>query len=300
MTSQPLSKQYETYLRIELRMSPNTVDAYLREVHRLENFLAEEGSSWAEMDSVLIENYLGGDRQKDQDLSPRTLARILSSLKSMMEFLLINEVREDNPLVGVDMPRVIHTPPEVMNLQEVEAVLEAIPLDTLLGQRDRTLFELIYSCGLRVSEAVEMEMSHIFLEEGMIQVFGKGQKERWIPLGSEAEFWMREYLGAVRPLMLKPGRMCNKVFLNNRGAGLSRKGMWKNFKQIAERAGVIGKIHTLRHSFATHLLQGGADLRSVQEMLGHSDISTTQIYTHLDRDDLSQAHKQFHPRGDMA
>ncbi len=297
MTGVKVSRQYDTYLRVELRMSPNTVDAYLREVLKLETFLDSSKRSWTDLDAPLLEDYLITVRQKDQDLSPRTLSRILSSLRSLMEYLQLVGMRTDNPLNGIDMPRITQTLPEVMNIEEVEAFLDAIPLDTILGMRDRTLFELIYSCGLRVSEAVDIEMTNIFLEEGMLQIFGKGRKERWVPLGAEAEHWLKVYLSDVRPRMLKPGIQTNKVFLNNRGNGLSRKGMWKNFKTIAEKAGVSGKIHTLRHSFATHLLQGGADLRSVQEMLGHSDISTTQIYTHLDRDDLEKAHGDFHPRG---
>jgi len=278
-------------------MSPNTVEAYLREVLKLGEFLYSAGRSWEDLDTPLLENYLMAVRQKEQDLSPRTLSRILSSLRSMMEFLILSGLRADNPLKGMDMPRITQSLPEVMTLEEVEAFLDAIPLETLLGQRDRTLFELIYSCGLRVSEAVDLQMTHLYPEDGMIQVFGKGAKERWVPLGPVAEHWLSLYLNDVRPRLLKPGFMTNAVFLNNRGKGLSRKGMWKNFKTIAEAAGVSGKIHTLRHSFATHLLQGGADLRSVQEMLGHSDISTTQIYTHLNRDDLEMAHKNFHPRG---
>lgn len=292
-----LSRRYDSYLRVELRMSPNTVEAYVREVVKLETFLGASGRSWENLDAPFLEEYLIRERQKEQDLSPRTLSRIFSSLRSLMEYLQLAGIRRDNPLTGIDMPRITQSLPEVMNLEEVEAFLDAVPLDTVLGRRDRTLFELIYSCGLRVSEAVEMEMDHIFLEEGMIRIFGKGDKERWVPLGAEAEYWLRLYLSDVRPRMLKPGVRTNKVFLNNRGKGLSRKGMWKNFRTIADRAGVSGKIHTLRHSFATHLLQGGADLRSVQEMLGHSDISTTQIYTHLDRDDLEKAHGEFHPRG---
>lgn len=297
MTGLKVSRQYDTYLRVELRMSPNTVDAYLREVLKLESFLEESGRNWENLDTDLLEDYLIHERQKEKNLSPRTLSRIFSSLRSLMEYLLLTAVRTDNPLNGINMPRISQSLPEVMNLDEVEAFLDAIPLDTILGKRDRTLFEMIYSCGLRVSEAVDMEMTHIYLDEGMVQIFGKGSKERWVPLGAEAEYWLRLYLSDIRPRMLKPGIQTNKVFLNNRGNGLSRKGMWKNFRTIADSAGVSGKIHTLRHSFATHLLQGGADLRSVQEMLGHSDISTTQIYTHLDRDDLEKAHGDFHPRG---
>ena len=297
MTGQDLSRQFQVYLTVELRMSPNTVEAYLREVLKLEEFLTRTGRSWQDLDAPLLENYLMAFRQEDQDLSPRTLSRILSSLRSMMEFLILSGYRSDNPLQGIDMPRISQSLPEVMTLEEVESFLEAIPLDTLLGQRDRTLFELIYSCGLRVSEAVDLEMTHLYPEEGMVQVFGKGQKERWVPLGPVAEHWLNIYLNDVRPRLVRPAYMTNSLFLNNRGKGLSRKGMWKNFKTIADHAGVSGKIHTLRHSFATHLLQGGADLRSVQEMLGHSDISTTQIYTHLNRDDLQHAHESFHPRG---
>ncbi len=294
---QNLSKQFQVYLTVELRMSPNTVEAYLREVLKLEEFLNTSGRSWEDLDTPCLENYLLAVRQSDRDLSPRTLSRILSSLRSMMEFLILGGYRQDNPLQGIDMPRITQSLPEVMTLEEVEAFLDAIPLDTLLGQRDRTLFELIYSCGLRVSEAVDLEMTNLFMDEAMIQVFGKGQKERWVPLGPVAEHWLKIYLSDVRPRLVRPGNMTNAVFLNNRGKGLSRKGMWKNFKGFADQAGVSGKIHTLRHSFATHLLQGGADLRSVQEMLGHSDISTTQIYTHLNRDDLQSAHESFHPRG---
>jgi len=294
---QDLSRQFQTYLTVELRMSPNTVEAYLREVLKLGDFLEAAGRSWQDMDTPLLENYLLAVRQKEQDLSPRTLSRILSSLRSMMEYLILSGQRLDNPLKGMDMPRITQSLPEVMTLEEVDAFLDAIPLETLLGQRDRTLFELIYSCGLRVSEAVDLQMTNLYPEDGMIQVFGKGSKERWVPLGPVAEHWLGIYLDEVRPRLLKPGYMTNTVFLNNRGKGLSRKGMWKNFKAIAESAGVSGKIHTLRHSFATHLLQGGADLRSVQEMLGHSDISTTQIYTHLNREDLEMAHKNYHPRG---
>lgn len=297
MTEMKVSRQYDSYLRVELRMSPNTVEAYLREVLKLENFLLESGRNWKTLDTLMLEDYLIHERQKERALSPRTLSRIFSSLRSLMEYLLLTAVRTDNPLNGIDMPRITQSLPEVMNLDEVEVFLDAIPLDSVLGKRDRTLFELIYSCGLRVSEAVDMEMNHIYLDEAMVQIFGKGSKERWVPLGAEAEYWLRLYLSDIRPRMLKPGVQTNKVFLNNRGNGLSRKGMWKNFRTIADSAGVSGKIHTLRHSFATHLLQGGADLRSVQEMLGHSDISTTQIYTHLDRDDLEKAHGDFHPRG---
>ncbi len=292
-----LSKEFQTYLIVELRLSSPTVEAYLREVVRLEDFLREIHKDWESLDTLVLQNYLVAVRQGAQALNPRTLSRILSSLRKMMDFLILNGYREDNPLKYITMPKVSQALPEVLTLEEVELILNAIPTETLLGKRDRALFELIYSCGLRVSEAGGLELENLFLEEGMIQVFGKGAKERWVPLGPEGEGYLREYLENGRPWLLRPGVMTNKVFLNNRGRGLSRKGMWRNFKIIAAQVGVEGKIHTLRHSFATHLLQGGADLRSVQEMLGHADIGTTQIYTHLSREDLQRAHGEFHPRG---
>ena len=205
--------------------------------------------------------------------------------------------RNDDPSRDVERPRIGKHLPEVLEIVEVEKFLDTIDLGTPYGLRDRTLFELIYSCGLRVSEAAELELSQVYLKEGLIRVRGKGDKERLVPLGDEAEKWFRTYLREARPLLLKGPSSNDRVFLNNRGEGLGRKGMWKRFRGIAERAEVDGKIHTLRHSFATHLLRGGADLRSVQELLGHADISTTQIYTHLDQDDLARAHKAYHPRG---
>jgi integrase/recombinase XerD len=194
------------------------------------------------------------------------------------------------------LPRSSRRIPEVYTLEQVERILAAIDTTTPAGIRDRFLFELIYSCGLRVSEAVALTMDRIYLEASMLRVVGKGSKERLVPMGEQALLWMRRYLEESRPALLKD-RKERALFINRSGGRLSRKGMWKRFKEVLALAGVEGKIHTLRHSFATHLLQGGADLRAVQSLLGHADIGTTQIYTHVDEGALHGQHRRFHPRG---
>lgn len=294
MKQEILAGAYRDYLAVELRMSPNTVEAYSREASFFCRFLDENNLDAVNAGGEVLESFMSR-RASDQQLSSRTLSRIISSLRSFFDFLVTAGYRKDNPVSLLDMPRISRHLPEVMNLEEIDRFLSEIDTSSSNGLRDRALFELIYSCGLRVSEAVELKIGQVFLTEGIIRVWGKGSKERLVPLGDEAEFWLKRYLSDARPAMLKRTRT-DRVFLNNRGEGLSRKGMWKRFKEIAARAGVSAKIHTLRHSFATHLIRNGADLRSVQELLGHADIATTQIYTHLDTAYLEQNHKKYHPR----
>ena len=296
MRGEDLAREYEGYLRYELRLADSTAETYAAEARRFGLWLDETGLDAASVKGVDLESYVAG-RNGSDPLSARTISRIFSSLRSFFGFMRTAGYRKDDPSKDVERPRIGKHLPEVLELSEVERFLESIDLDSSYGLRDRTLFELIYSCGLRVSEAVNLDLSQIFLKEGLIRIRGKGDKERLVPLGDEAELWLRTYLREGRPLLLKGPSESDRVFLNNRGEGLSRKGMWKRFKGIASRASVEGKIHTLRHSFATHLLKGGADLRSVQELLGHADISTTQIYTHLNKDDLERSHKAYHPRG---
>lgn len=290
-------RAFEDYLNIELRMAANTVETYMREVREFILWLRTNGYRASDVDADAVSEYIIFRQSVDSNLSARTVSKILSTLKSYFEFIIQAGQRKDNPVRLIDMPRLARHLPEVMTVEEVDLFLQEIDCGTIPGLRDRALFELIYSCGLRVSEAVGLEVSDLYFDEGLIKVTGKGSKERLIPLGERAEYWLKNYLIEARPGFCKPGRVTGALFLNRLGNGLSRKGMWKRFKETAERAGVSGKIHTLRHSFATHLLQGGADLRSVQELLGHSDISTTQIYTHLNNSDLQRAHKEFHPRG---
>jgi integrase/recombinase XerD len=301
MKGRDLLREYQDWLLLELGMAENSISTYSGEASMFLIWAGSAGHDPSCVGSDEISSYiearqtLGGD--SDEVLSSRTISRIMSSLRSFFDYLIAARIRVENPMDRLKPPPLTQSLPQVMTIEEVDRFLDEIDTDKSLGIRDRTLFELIYSCGLRVSEAVDLTLENIFLQEGLIRVIGKGDKERLIPLGEEAEFWLRRYLNDVRTLMTKPGKRDNHLFLNNRGGGLSRKGMWKRFREIACRAQVEGKIHTLRHSFATHLLKGGADLRSVQELLGHSDISTTQIYTHLNRKDLAEAHKKFHPRG---
>lgn len=291
-----LIAEYEAYLRHNLRVADSTNATYVAEARRFGSWLELTSLSPSLLNAADIESYVAG-RSLSESLSAGTISRIFSSIRSLFGFLKSLGIRPDDPSSDAKRPRIGRNLPGFFELGEIEKILESIELDTPFGTRDRTLFELIYSCGLRVSEAVELELSQLHLEEGLIRAHGKGSKERLIPLGDEALYWLQRYLDEARPRLLKGPSKLDKVFLNNRGRGLSRKGMWKRFKDIAKRAQVVGKIHTLRHSFATHLLRGGADLRSVQKLLGHADISTTQIYTHLNREDLRNAHKEFHPRG---
>jgi integrase/recombinase XerD len=195
------------------------------------------------------------------------------------------------------MPKAESAIPSVFSLDEVELFLSSIDIGDPLGLRDRALFELIYSCGLRVSEAIALDLGSVYSKESLVRVTGKGNKERLVPIGETAIFWLKKYLSDSRPSLVADIKKGMWVFLSRRGKCLGRKGVWKRFKEICMKAGIEGKVHTLRHSFATHLLSGGADLRSVQELLGHADISTTQVYTHVDEPVLHKAHKKYHPRG---
>lgn len=302
MKEKDLLKEYQDWLLLELRMAENSISTYGGEASMF--LLWAEASKLDpttvgpdEMTNYIETRQTINSQEGGENLSSRTISRIMSSLRSFFDYLVESGKRVNNPMDRLKPPPLTHTLPQIMTIEDVEKFLNEIDLDSPYGVRDRTLFELIYSCGLRVTEAVDLTLDNIFLKEGLVRVLGKGNKERLIPLGEEAEYWLCHYLNETRPLLSKPGKRCSFLFLNNRGDGLSRKGMWKRFKEIACKAEVEGKIHTLRHSFATHLLRGGADLRSVQELLGHSDISTTQIYTHLDRTDLANAHKKYHPRG---
>ena len=291
---------YTDYLKIDLRLSSNTVDAYRRGCAGFLEYIDGKASSLAAVSSSDITDYLISRQvagSEDEAVGSRTISRILSSLRSFFNYLVMEKVRDDNPAKSVDMPRLSKKLPAVLSIEEIDKFLSMIDVSKPAGLRDRALFELIYSCGLRVSEAVSLAFGGIFLDEGLIRVRGKGGKDRYVPLGGEVSFWLRKYIEEGRPLLVKKADTGGMLFLNYRGQPLSRKGMWKRFQQIASQVGLKAKIHTLRHSFATHLLQGGADLRSVQELLGHTDISTTQIYTHLSRDDLKNSHSQYHPRG---
>lgn len=232
--------------------------------------------------------------RKTLGISEVTLAKDLSALRALGEFLVRENIWTDNYALVLDRPKSPRPLPAVLSVNEIEALLSSIDTSTPLGLRDKVIFELIYSCGLRISECCSLKVIDVHLDERFILVKGKGGKERIIPFGDVAYDLLVEYFNAVRPLLVKE-IIVPEVFVNYRGEAISRKGIWKKFKEIQTLAGLDVKVHTLRHSFATHLLQGGADLRSVQELLGHSSLSTTQIYTHVTDRDLEDAHKDFFP-----
>lgn len=232
--------------------------------------------------------------RKTSGISEVTLAKDLSAVRSFGEFLVRENIWPENFALVLERPKVPRPLPAVLTQNEVEHLLSSIDVSTPLGVRDRAIFELIYSCGLRISECCGLKTVNLHMNEMFILVKGKGGKERVIPFGKEARSILADYLDTVRPLLVKE-KIVAEVFVNYRGEPISRKGVWKKFKEIQTAAGIDAKVHTLRHSFATHLLEGGADLLSVQELLGHSDLSTTQIYTHITDRQLEEAHRDYFP-----
>jgi integrase/recombinase XerD len=275
------------------KRSALTAESYVRELENLERFLAERGKNPQGADGEDLLSFLVF-RQR-QGLSRTTMARLVASLHSLYKFMKMEGLRRDDPSQLIRTPRQERTLPEVLRPEEVDKFLASIDLSTPNGLRDRALFELIYSCGLRISEAASLSFDRLYMKEKLLRVVGKRKKERIIPFGDDAHYWLKRYLDEGRPSLEKK-RKTALVFLNQEGEGISRKGIWKRFAGIRSVAGVSAKVHTFRHSFASHLLAGGADLRTVQELLGHSDISTTQIYTHIEEDALQNYHREYFPR----
>jgi integrase/recombinase XerD len=291
-------REYLSSLELERNLSVNTIASYRNDLISLINFLKEKKiDDPADVSSQHLTAYF--KVLNKLGLSSRSSARYYSSVKGFFKHLFASGYLEKNPMEKLSAPKVSKGLPVVLNVNEVEKILDAPNTSTKLGLRDKALLEIFYACGLRVSELINLKVADLFLNEEIIRVFGKGSKERLIPIGSSAIKWIEEYLSKSRPLLVKKAKSENYLYLNNRGTKLSRMGIWKIVHQNSEAAGIKKEVHphTFRHSFATHLLEGGADLRAVQEMLGHADISTTQIYTHLDRDYIKQIHREFHPRG---
>ncbi len=293
----PLLEQFVAHLSVERGLSGNTLDAYRRDLTRYLRFLEETGTNDVkrarEADVSALVRTLD-----EAGLEPASISRNLSAVKTFHRFLASEGLMTEDPAERVIPPRLRRGLPAVLNIFEVERLLEQPDLTTSLGIRDRAMLEALYALGLRVSELVALRMPDLLLDAEIVRVIGKGDKERVVPIGAEATEHILYYLRNVRPELAKP-HSGDALFLNWRGGKLSRMAVWKMLKGYAARAGIQKEVspHTLRHSFATHLLEGGADLRAVQEMLGHADISTTQIYTHLDREYLKEVHRTFHPRG---
>jgi integrase/recombinase XerD len=292
-----LLDRFADYLALERGASGRTSEAYLRDVTRLVTFAVVKGAPTpVDLTARLLRTYVY--HLKDLGLSPASIRRNVSAARTYFRFLLADGHVVRDPTERLETPKRWRTLPEVLTVAETKSLLEAPTVDDPLYFRDRALLELAYGAGLRVSEWIGIGVRDVMLDDALVRVFGKGAKERLVPIGRSAIGALAIYLRELRP-RLERGKGRGVLFLNARGEPLSRMGAWKILKRYVERSGLTKHVspHTLRHSFATHLLEGGADLRAVQEMLGHADISTTQIYTHVDREYLRQVHRQYHPRG---
>lgn len=290
-------ERYLNQLSLERGLAARSVDSYSGDLKRYISYHAGRGVAQpGQITRDAVGSFLS--ELGKYGLSPATMARTISAVRGFHRFLLSEGLAEADPSENIEAPRLGRRLPGVLNVAEVESILQQPDTAKPLGLRDRAMLELLYACGLRVSELMSLRESDLFFAQGFVRCFGKGSKERLVPAGKSARSWVTRYLKGARPALLKKAPT-DRLFLNNRGGPLSRMGFWKLLKAYAGKAGIRKRVHPhiLRHSFATHLLEGGADLRSVQEMLGHADISTTQIYTHVDREYLKEVHRQFHPRG---
>ncbi len=282
---------------MEHGLSENTLTAYRSDLNQYALWLeGQSDSGIVEATRGVLLKYLSYLTAEGRHA--RTLARVLSSLRRFYRYLLSQEIRGDDPTVEIDSPRVGRTLPATLTEQDVEAILGAAVVETPIGLRDRAMIEMMYGGGFRVSELVELRMDGLNLRQGVVRVVGKGRKERLVPLGGEALQWTERYLQDGRPELMR-GRLSDTLFVTARGDGMSRQAFWFRLRKYGRESGVSTHFspHTLRHAFATHLLNHGADLRSVQLLLGHSDLSTTQIYIHVARERLKSIHKEHHPRG---
>ncbi len=293
-------QEYLVNLKIEQNKSDNTIRSYEKDINKFIDFLSKHHiDDLSEVTIELITKFF--EHQKKIGLKNSTSARYMSALKSFFDYLDRNNYLEENPFVKATRTHTSRSLPVVLSFDEMEKILNLPGTgdNEILGLRDKALLEMLYSSGLRVSELINLKVSDVYFSEEIVRVTGKGDKQRIVPVGSSALEWIGKYLKHSRPFLVKRNKSGNYLFLGKRGTKLSRMAVWKIVNKYVEKAGIKKEVHphTFRHSFATHLLEGGADLRAVQEMLGHVDISTTQIYTHVNRDYVSQVHKDYHPRG---
>lgn len=290
-----LLKEYELYLRMEKGVADNTREAYTADVGKLLAYLAESGIALRDVTADTLRFFIG--ELHDLGIAERSQARILSGMRSFFRFLSIEDYVNPNPTELLESPKLGLHLPEVLTVEEINAMIAAIDPTKAEAQRDRAIMETLYGCGLRVSELVNLEISKIYGKEGYLVVRGKGSKERMVPMSEASLYEIAEYLRDRETLPVKPD-CSNVLFLNRRGGKLTRERIFQIVKSLAEAAGIRKNIspHTLRHSFATHLLEGGANLRAIQQMLGHETIATTQIYIHLDRSTLRSDILTYHPR----
>ena len=290
MTIEILLNQFYSDLILVKRDSEQTAITYKISAEEFLNWLVSER---IKLKDVSVQNLLYYIiSRKENGASELTIAKDISGLRAFGEYLERKGMWSSNIALELDKPKASRNLPRVLSVEQIDALLDSIDKSTLSGKRDDALFELVYSCGLRISEVCTLKVANLHLEERLILVHGKGDKERLVPFGDRAYEKIILYMNEVRPELVK-GRNVAELFVNYRGQPISRKGVWKRFQELEALSGVEAKVHTLRHSFATHLLQGGADLRSVQELLGHSDLSTTTIYTHVTDKQLEDAHEKY-------
>lgn len=287
-------QDYLAHLAVERNLSPRTLDAYGRDLDQFSVWLADQRTDVGQVDRALLRNYLGSRR--DHGLSERSAARALSALRGFFRFLVGTGVLEADPTKDLQSPSLWRTVPHTLTADEIDALLEAPDTDRPIGLRDRAMLETLYATGLRVSELVGLTVDRLRLDPGFVIVIGKRDKERVVPIGQSAMRWLERYLTAGRPELDRQRRP--ELFLNHRGGRLTRQGFWKILRGHGIKAGIRSHLspHVVRHSFATHLVEHGADLRAVQMMLGHSSLTTTEIYTHVARERLRRLYDEKHPR----
>ncbi len=296
-TGRDLIQEFLDHIIVEKGLSKNTALSYGRDLEKYRAWLLKRGCGLLEASSKEVSGYMKGERETGHAV--RSYTRGLIALRGFYKFLLKKGLLSQSPCTDVDIPKAVRRLPEFLTFEEVERLLDAPRPDALLGLRDKTMLETLYATGLRVSELVSLKLNDINLQGGYLTAFGKGSKERLVPLGEPAMVWLKRYMETARGRLLK-GRQNRFLFVTARGTGMTRQNFWVIIKTAALRAGIDRKKikpHIIRHSFATHLLEGGADLRMVQAMLGHADISSTQIYTHITNERLKNLHKKRHPRG---
>jgi integrase/recombinase XerD len=294
---EPYKKGFKAWLQLEKSLADNSVEAYLRDIDKLTEYMltVNDKKTPQQVELKDLEQFV--QWVAELGMTPSSQARIISGLKSFFKYCLIEQVTVTDPTFLLEAPKLKRSLPDVLSFTEIENIIAQIDLSTPEGGRNKAILETMYSCGLRVSELVNLRISCLYLDVGFVRVIGKGDKERLVPIGSDAIKYINIYKNDIRVhIAIKPGQE-DILFLNRRGSKLTRVMIFLILKALAKKAGIIKNIspHTFRHSFATHLVEGGADLRAVQEMLGHESITTTEIYTHLDRDFLRTTLQQFHP-----
>jgi len=290
-------KDYKLFLKIERGLSKNSIDSYTRDIHKLLSYLEAQGISTSPI-KIDLEILQGFIYEIAKTVKPTTQSRVISGLRNFFDYLVFENYRENNPTELIETPKIGRKLPDTLSFSEINELINAIDLSHPQGERNRAIIETIYSCGLRVSELIHLKLSDLFFEEGFIKVLGKGNKERFAPINYNTQQFINFYIKDIRSHITAQKDYEDTLFLNRRGKSLTRQMIFMIIKELAIKINLNKKIgpHTLRHSFATHLLEGGADLRAIQQMLGHESITTTEIYVHLDKTYLKNVVEKYHPR----